>query len=68
MDEPGLYFELYDDNNNLIKCIDESIDERKTLTKMVRSKCKLEIIEKLDYRNLHAYITKLLQFCQIKQG
>lgn len=48
-------------NNNVIilKCIDESLDERKNITKKLREKCKVEEIKKMDYKELHEYITNM---------
>ena len=55
-------------NENVIifRCIDDSLDERRKLTKLIRSKCKVEIVEKLDYKNLHEYVSNLLKENKIK--
>ncbi|MDD6652557.1 MAG: DNA polymerase III subunit delta [Clostridium sp.] len=53
----------YIDNMNdyviILKCIDESLDERKNITKKLREKCKVEEIKKMDYKELHEYITNM---------
>ena len=55
------YIDNMNDNVIIFRCIDDSLDERKKLTKLLRSKCKVEVVEKLDYKNLHEYVTKLLK-------
>ena len=37
----------------------ESLDERKNITKKLREKCKVEEIKKMDYKELHEYITNM---------
>lgn len=62
-DEEKLINYINNQNENVIifKCIDESLDERKTLTKLFREKCKLIICEKLDYKTLGDYVTKMFE-------
>ena len=55
------YIENMNDNVIIIRCIDEKLDERKSITKLLREKCKVEEIEALDYKNLHEYITNVLK-------
>ena len=55
------YINNMNDNVIIFKCIDESFDERKSLTKLIRSNCKVEEIEKLDYKSLHEYVSKMLK-------
>ena len=60
------YIDNMNDNVIILKCIDETLDERRKLTKAFRSKCKVEEIAKLDYKNLHEYVTKLFEKNNIK--
>ncbi len=53
------YIDNMNDNVIILKCIDESIDERKNITKKLREKCKVEEIKKMDYKELHEYITNM---------
>ncbi len=55
------YIENMDDNVIIFKCIDEALDERKSIVKLLKSKCKVEYIEKLDYKNLHEYVTNMFK-------
>lgn len=54
------YIDNMNDNVIVFKCIDNSLDERKTITKKLREKCKVEEIKKMDYKQLHEYITNML--------
>ena len=45
----------------LIRCIDESLDERKSIIKLLKSNCKVEEVKKLDYKELHEYVTNMLK-------
>ena len=60
-DEKEFIKYIYNMNDNVIvfKCIDNSLDERKTITKKLREKCKVEEIKKMDYKQLHEYITNM---------
>ena len=53
------YIDNMNDNIIVFKCIDSSLDERKTLTKKIREKCKIEELKKMDYKSLHEYITNM---------
>lgn len=53
------YIDNMNDNVIILKCIDESLDERKNITKKLRKKCKVEEIKKIDYKELHEYITNM---------
>lgn len=60
------YIDNMNDNVMIFRCIDESLDERKKITKLIRSKCKVNEIQKLDYKNLHEYVTNMLKENNIK--
>lgn len=53
------FIDNMNDNVIILKCIDESLDERKNITKKLREKCKVEEIKKMDYKELHEYITNM---------
>lgn len=53
------YIDNMNDNVIVFKCIDNSLDERKTITKKLREKCQVEEIKKMDYKQLHEYITNM---------
>lgn len=53
------YIDNMNDNIIILKCIDSSLDERRTLTKKLREKCKIEELKKMDYKSLHEYITNM---------
>lgn len=55
------YIDNMNDNVIIFRCIDESLDERKGIIKLLKSKCKIENILKMDYKNTHEYITNLLK-------
>ncbi len=55
------YIENMNDNVIIIRCIDESLDERKSIIKLLKSKCKIEEVKKLDYKELHEYVTNMLK-------
>ena len=48
-------------NTIILKCIDDSLDERKKLTKLLKDKCKVTICAKMDYRSLHAYLEDMFK-------
>ena len=50
------YIDNMNDNVIIIKCIDESLDSRKSITKIIKEKCKLFEMEKLDYKSMMDYI------------
>ena len=53
------YIDNMNDNVIIFKCVDENLDERKNITKKLREKCKVEEIKKMDYKELHEYITNM---------
>ncbi len=55
------YIENMNDNVIIFKCIDEALDERKSLTKLIRNKCEVREIKKLDYKSLHEYVTNMFK-------
>lgn len=55
------YIENMNDNVIIFKCIDESLDERRSLTKLLRSKCDVREVKKLDYKSLHEYVTNMFK-------
>ena len=55
------YIDNMNDNVIIIRCIDESLDERKSITKLLREKCKIVEVKKLDYKETHDYITNMLK-------
>ena len=61
IDEKRLIDYINNQNDNVIifKCCDESLDERKSLTKLFREKCNLVVCEKLDYKTLGDYVTNM---------
>ena len=55
------YINNSNDNVLVLKCKDESLDNRKSLIKLLREKCNVEEIINMDYKSLHEYITKLFK-------
>lgn len=55
------YIDNMNDNVIILRCIDESLDERKSIIKLLKNKCKVEEVKKLDYKELHEYITNMLK-------
>ncbi len=53
------YIDNMNENIIVFKCADNSLDERKTLTKKIKEKCKIEEIKKMDYKQLHEYISNM---------
>ena len=60
------YIENMNDNVIIFKCIDESLDERRGLTKLLRSKCDVREVKKLDYKSLHEYVTNMFKESKIE--
>ncbi len=60
------YIDNMNDNVIIIKCIDESLDSRKSITKIIKEKCKLFEMEKLDYKSMMDYITNMFKENNIK--
>ncbi len=55
------YINNMNDNIIIFKCTNESLDERKNLTKLLREKCKVIECAKLDYKSLHEYVTNMFK-------
>ena len=55
------YIDNMNDNVIILKCIDESLDARKSLTKALSSKCKIVKVKHLEYKDLHEYVTNVLK-------
>lgn len=67
-DEESLikYIDNMNDNIIIFKCVDESLDERKNITKLLRNKCKVIECQKLDYKSLHEYVTNMFKENNLK--
>lgn len=59
--ELSLYINNQNDNIIILKCIDESLDNRKTLIKELNEKCKVEKVEKLNYLTLEPFLTDIFK-------
>lgn len=55
------YINNSNDNVLILKCKDESLDNRKSLIKLLKEKCKIEEIKNLDYIGLHEYVTQIFK-------
>ena len=55
------YINNMNDNVIIFKCDDDSFDERRSITKLIRSKCKVIEILKLDYKSLHGYVSNMFK-------
>lgn len=55
------YIDNMNDNVIILRCIDESLDERKKITKSLRNQCKVIEVKKLDYLGIVDYITDLFK-------
>ncbi len=55
-------------NENIIvfKCIDDKLDERRTITKLIKDKCLIENCCKLSYKELSKYVTDIFKKQNIK--
>ncbi len=53
------YINHMNDNVIILKCIDEKLDNKKELIKLVNDKCKVIELKKMDYKTLHEYVTKV---------
>lgn len=53
------YINHMNDNVIVLKCIDEKLDNKKELIKLVNDKCKVIELKKMDYKTLHEYVTKI---------
>lgn len=55
------YINNMSDNVLILKCKDESLDSRKSIIKLLKEKCKVEELKKLDYKGLHDLVTKIFK-------
>ena len=55
------YINNMNDNILILKCKDESLDSKKNIIKLIKEKCKVENINKMDYKTLHEYITNIFK-------
>ncbi len=55
------YINNMSDNVLILKCKDESLDSRKSIIKLLKEKCKVEELKKLDYKSLHDLVTKIFK-------
>ena len=53
------YINHMNDNVIILKCIDEKLDNKKELIKLVNDKCKVIELKRMDYKTLHEYVTKI---------
>ena len=53
------YINHMNDNIIILKCIDEKLDTKKELIKLINDKCKVIELKKMDYKTLHEYVTKI---------
>lgn len=60
-DEKALcnYINHMNDNTIILKCIDDKLDTKKDLIKLLNEKCKIIELKKMDYKTLHEYVTKI---------
>lgn len=55
------YINSDNDNVIILKCIDEKLDNKDELIKLIKDKGKIVEIVKMDYKNTHEFITKILK-------
>lgn len=55
------YINNMNDNVIVFKCVDDSLDSRKSLIKLLKEKCNVEEIKTMDYKTLHEYVTKIFK-------
>ncbi len=55
------YINNMSDNVLILKCKDEILDSRKSIIKLLKEKCKVEELKKLDYKSLHDLVTKIFK-------
>lgn len=55
------YINHQNDNVIIFRCIDDTLDERKALIKLIKEKCDLIKCEKLDYKTLSEYVTNMFK-------
>lgn len=53
------YINHMNDNVIILKCIDEKLDYKKNIIKLLNEKCKVIELVKMDYKTLHEYVTKI---------
>lgn len=53
------YINHMNDNVIILKCIDEKLDSKKSIIKLLNEKCKVIELVKMDYKTLHEYVTKI---------
>lgn len=53
------YINHMNDNVIILKCIDEKLDSKKDIIKLINDKCKVIELKKMDYKTLHEYVTKI---------
>ena len=53
------YINHMNDNVIILKCIDEKLDSKKSIIKLLNEKCKVIDLVKMDYKTLHEYVTKI---------
>ncbi len=53
------YINHMNDNVIILKCIDEKLDSKKNIIKLLNEKCKVIELVKMDYKTLHEYVTKI---------
>lgn len=55
------YINNQNDNIIVIKCIDETLDNRKSIIKELNEKCKINKVEKLSYNELEPYLIEIFK-------
>ena len=60
------YLDNMSDNIIIFKCIDDSLDERKKVIKLLKEKANITKCDKLDYRELHSYLEDFFKENNIK--
>lgn len=55
------YINHMNDNVIILKCIDEKLDDKKDVIRLINEKCKIIDIKKMDYKNLHEYVTNIFK-------
>lgn len=55
------YIDNMNDNVIIFKCIDEKLDSKDNLIKKIKDKCNIVEVVKMDYKNTHEFITKILK-------
>jgi len=55
------YINNMNDNILILKCKDENLDNKKNIIELLKEKCKVEELKKMDYKSLHEYVTKIFK-------